>query len=113
MKPSVDPLYFIFEQHLMNALVEDEGSQAFIQRVVEDYILKLRASGSVIPSETLSFIEQDLQDEVLEMLRKKTYGHHNITEFRKSKGIVSANTTEDKDTVETTLAKTRRSRRAC
>ncbi|MES2855781.1 MAG: hypothetical protein V4692_07955 [Bdellovibrionota bacterium] len=80
----MDQLYSIFEQHLFHALVEDEGSDVFIDRVVADYVDLLQSKGTVIPREYMASIEEDLKEEVLEMLRKKTYGHYDLNSFRKA-----------------------------
>lgn len=104
-----DPLYYIFEQHLMNALVEDEGTEPFLARVVEDYVARLIASGTVIPREVLPIIEQDLRDEVLEMLRKKTYGHFSLADYRRAKGIEAPEASAPAPKKE----QARRHRRAC
>lgn len=84
MRTHSDPLYTIFEQHLFNALVENETTEEFLDRVVQDYLAAL-CSGGIIPQELRAGIEADLRDEVLEMLRKKTYGHFSLKEFRKAK----------------------------
>jgi hypothetical protein len=78
-----DPLYRLFEQHLFNAIVEEETADEFLKRVVSDYLDRLTSNG-IIPREHLMAIENDLRDEVLEMLRKKTYGHYSLSDFRKS-----------------------------
>lgn len=82
-----DPLYSIFEQHLFNAMVEEESTDEFLERVVNDYLDRLTERGTVIPREHRPAIESDLREEVLEMLRKKIYGHFSINEFRKASGI--------------------------
>ena len=78
-----DLLYTIFEQHLYNAHVEDESTGDFLARVVRDYLRLLTSRGRIL-QEHLADIESDLREEVLEMLRKKTYGHYNLAEFRKA-----------------------------
>ena len=86
MRPAFDPLYSIFEQHLMNALIEEETTEDFVLRVVRDYLGRLDQVGS-IPRYFVESIETDLKDEVLEMLRKKTYGHFSLDSFRKTERI--------------------------
>jgi len=81
--PNTDLLYDIFEQHLFNALVEEETTDEFLVRVVSDYLMRLSGSG-MIPVEHIDSIEVDLREEVLEMLRKKTYGHFNLNSFRRA-----------------------------
>lgn len=83
MKSPMDRLYAIFEQHLLNALVEEETTEEFLNRVVHDYLTDLSES-TVILDEHRPSIEEDLRDEVLEMLRKKTYGYYSLKEFRKA-----------------------------
>lgn len=80
---SSDPLYALFEQYLYNALVEEETTEDFLERVVKDYLSNLGSQGA-IAREHLTIIESDLKEEVLEMLRKKTYGHYNLASFRNS-----------------------------
>jgi hypothetical protein len=79
-----DLLYNIFEHHLFNALVEDETADEFLGRVVKEYLGRLTAADGMIPRDHIESVETDLREEVLEMLRKKTYGHFNLAEFRKA-----------------------------
>ncbi|MES2965522.1 MAG: hypothetical protein V4760_16700 [Bdellovibrionota bacterium] len=109
---SGDPLYYLFEQHLFNALVEDEGTDAFLARVVDDYVMRLIATGTVIPREVLPTIENDLREEVLEMLRKKTYGHFSLADFRRAKNIEAVPTAPPANDPAQN-EKARRNRRAC
>lgn len=86
MRTAFDPLYSIFEQHLMNALIEEETTEDFVTRVVRDYLGRIGQSGS-IPRNFVETIETDLKDEVLEMLRKRTYGHFSLDSFRKTQRL--------------------------
>lgn len=86
MRSAFDPLYSIFEQHLMNALIEEETTEDFVTRVVRDYLGRLGQVGS-IPRNFVESVETDLKDEVLEMLRKKTYGHFSLETFRKTEKL--------------------------
>lgn len=78
-----DPLYKIFEQNLFNALVEDESADELVNRVVEEYLAELAHGGS-IPPKSKPELAADLKDEVIEMFRKKTYGHYSLAEYRRS-----------------------------
>lgn len=89
MSSRKDPLFKIFEHHLFNAMVEDETSSDFVDRVVQEYVKSLSASGTV-PHAHRETLAADLQEEVMEMLRKKTYGHFSLTEFRKKKMAADA-----------------------
>jgi hypothetical protein len=86
-RKQIDPLYALFEQHLFTALVEEEATDAFIERVVADYMDALQSNGTIIPREHIASLEVDLREEVLEMLRKKTYGHYDLNAYRKANGI--------------------------
>lgn len=118
MRKESDPLYFVFEQHLFTALVEDETIDSFLNRVVTDYLGRLLISGTVVPQTFRETLETDLRDEVLEMLRKKTYGHFSLAAYRKAKVVDAAQllpaadlNAGDDDFSDN--EKTRRSRRAC
>jgi hypothetical protein len=107
MRSGHDLLYTLFEQHLFNALVENETSDEFLGRVVGEYIKLLQSRGT-ITREHRAMIEDDLREEVLEMLRKKTYGHFNLAAFRKAQNTISLPMDS-----EAAANKGRRSRRAC
>jgi hypothetical protein len=79
-----DSLYQIFEDHLFNALVENESEEDLLKRVIHDYLCELSRHGSLLQQHRVE-LEIDLREEVLEMLRKKTYGSFSLSEFRKSK----------------------------
>lgn len=83
MDKAIDLLYTIFEHYLFNALVENETTDEFLTNVVQEYLERLSQHGA-ISRDHLATIECDLRDEVLEMLRKKTYGHFSLREFRKA-----------------------------
>lgn len=82
MRPRQDPLYLIFEHHLLNCIVENEPSDDFVQRVVSEYVQVLNRDNR-IPPDQLPLIEADLHDEVVEMMRKRTYGHYSLADFRR------------------------------
>ena len=78
-----DLLYSIFEQHLLSAIVEEETTDEFLARVVGDYMSRL-STKAVVLREHVDMIEADLREEVLEMVRKKTYGYYNLNAFREA-----------------------------
>lgn len=108
MRKDIDPLYFVFEQHLYTALVEDETTDAFLERVVADYLGRLNSGGTTVPQTFRETLETDLRDEVLEMLRKKTYGHYNLASYRQAQGIEVASPAPKNEHV-----RSRRTTRAC
>jgi hypothetical protein len=81
-KTEKDPLYHLFEQHLLNALVDEHSTDQFVDRVVKDYMERHHPRGAV-PHHLIEVVRIDLRDEVLAMLRKKTYGHYNLDDYRK------------------------------
>ena len=99
MRSKRDLLFNIFEQQLQNSLVGDDTEQSLIARVVESYIKVLKTQGYV-PPKYLKSLEEDLKEEVLEMYRKKTYGHLELSSYRKKhskKAEPSAPVTSTKD----------------
>jgi hypothetical protein len=84
MGTPTDRLYHIFENHLFNALVENESTEEFLRYVIEEYVAELRLQGTIMP-EHVRTIKEDLQADVLDMLRKKIYGFYDLTEYRKAK----------------------------
>jgi hypothetical protein len=106
---TADPLYHLFEQHLHNALVENESAGDLIERVVKDYLSELASQGSISPTHAAD-IESDLREEVLEMFRKKTYGHYNLAEYRNQMNITGSSAASHTSAEETkTPARGRRS----
>ena len=114
MKASADLLYTIFEQQLLSAMVEDETSDEFLGRVIREYMVLLGARGNILP-EHVPVIEADLKEEVLEMMRKRTYGYYNLAEFRRAQSASPKTKSKPKQvaTAPVKKAKTRRLRRAC
>lgn len=78
-----DKLYELFEQRLYSTDFEPQTQEEFIFRVVEDYVEGLIQSAH-IPIHFLQNLQVDLEEEVCEMLKKKTYGFYSIQEFRKA-----------------------------
>ncbi len=84
MKNYNDDLYSCFESLLMCPRASDsETSEQFIERVVEDYMLKLLELGH-IPAPHLECLRSDLCAEVVDMLRSKIYGFYNLADFRRA-----------------------------
>jgi hypothetical protein len=83
MKNLKDPLFEIFEKNLYTSIVEDESQDEFIDRVVYEFIHSLVSTGRV-PQSHIEDIEEDLREEILDMLRKKTYGHLSLKDYRDS-----------------------------
>ncbi len=82
MRAKRDLLFSIFDQQLQNSLLGEDTEGMLVSRVVENYITALKTQG-FIPPKFLKMLEDDLKEEVLEMYRKKTYGHLELASYRK------------------------------
>ena len=89
MRLKRDLLFSIFEQQLQISLVGDDTEALLVDRVVENYMAALKTQG-VIPPKFMKVLEDDLKEEVLEMYRKKTYGHLELASYRKKHSQKSA-----------------------
>jgi hypothetical protein len=76
-----DRLFEIFEKHHQTGDWKNLSQEEFLFRIVEEYVIELIRIGH-IPIHYLEVIRVDLEGEVLEMFRKKTYGQ--VTSFAKS-----------------------------
>jgi len=72
IKKSIDPLFAIFEKHLLNRSYED--SAAFTKEVAEAYLTYLDSTPAHLPLHVRANILEDLEGEAHEMLVKKMYG---------------------------------------
>ena len=82
MRVKRDLLFSIFDQQLQNSLLGEDTEAMLVSRVVEHYIAALKTQG-FIPPKFFKMLEEDLKEEVLEMYRKKTYGHMELASYRK------------------------------
>lgn len=71
-KKNIDPLFQLFEHHLMTRSYDDSG--AFTREVAEEYITYLDSTQSHVPLHVRANLLEDLQAETHEMLVKKMYG---------------------------------------
>ncbi|MCB0355589.1 MAG: hypothetical protein KDD40_01195 [Bdellovibrionales bacterium] len=79
---NLDDLYKLFESHLLQLDIEKESHSDFITNVVESYVESLRTRGHICLQFELD-LREDVEFEVVSMLRKKIYGHFNLDQFRK------------------------------
>ena len=80
---TTDLLFQIFHQHLHDTDCEIVSAKEFIQKVVGTYMFLLTRQGN-IPADQIDGVVEDLQGEVLDMYRKKTYGFYDLSEYRAS-----------------------------
>lgn len=69
---NIDPLFQLFEHHLVNRSYED--STAFTKEVAQGYLAYLDSTQAHIPTHVRQAILEDLETEAHEMLVKKMYG---------------------------------------
>ncbi len=78
-----DPLFVIFEQHLVNFQDNEVDRKTFIGQVIQDYFTYLRKMKIIIPLSLEKSIAEELASQVQVMLLKKIYGFHSIQEYQK------------------------------
>lgn len=79
----LDPLYVIFEQHLMNFQDPDMDRKTLILKIVGEYIKYLRLKKVHIPRGLESPIVEELATQVNTMLTKKIYGCLNVQDYQR------------------------------
>lgn len=76
---NLDPLFQLFEHHLLTKSYED--SKAFTKEVAEEYLVYLDSTLAHIPLHLRQGIIEDLEQEAHEMLVKKMYGCVNLSDY--------------------------------
>lgn len=74
-------LFDCFDRHLNNLDIISETEELFAAKVLEDFIINMSAIGFTMGYHAEDIYE-DLQDDVISMLRKKTYGFYNLDDYR-------------------------------
>lgn len=74
----------IVESQLKETSNVRENTTDFIQKVVHIYTLHI-SKNSIIPLEFLDDVLSDIESEVVEIFRKKTYGFLTLEEYRRHK----------------------------
>ena len=77
----ISDLFDCFDRHLHNLEILSESEDLFAQKVLEDYIINLGATGIALGAHAED-IYADLQEDVIQMLRKKIYGFYDVDEYR-------------------------------
>jgi len=76
-------LIFIFEECLVMEELADLQPPDFAKFVSERFEEEIRARGNLIPEYMKKMLLESLQEEVLTMYRKKTYGFYDLTTYQK------------------------------
>jgi hypothetical protein len=77
----IDPLYTIFEQHLLNFQDPNSDRASFIEAIVKEYLIHMRKLGLSVPNDWETFVSEELSFQVNTMLVKKIYGCLTINEY--------------------------------
>jgi hypothetical protein len=77
----IDPLYTIFEQHLLNFQDPNSDRASFIEAIVKEYLSHMRKLGLSVPNDWETFVSEELSFQVNTMLVKKIYGCLTINEY--------------------------------
>lgn len=77
-----DILWDLFQKALKDSSRTTESAEELIKKVVDGYTQTLTAVGT-IPMYLWEDVIADLQAEVTEMYRKKTYGHHSLQDYHR------------------------------
>jgi hypothetical protein len=85
---SLDPLYQLFEHHLMTRSYED--SSVFTKEVAEKYLAYLDSTFAHIPVHVRATILEDLEVETQELLVKKMYGMVNPNDYQNFGKVLQA-----------------------
>ena len=85
---SLDPLYQLFEHHLMTRSYED--SSVFTKEVAEKYVAYLDSTSAHIPLHVRTTIMEDLEVETQELLVKKMYGMVNPNDYQNFGKVLQA-----------------------
>lgn len=82
MKP--DLLYEILQKQLSHETLAEQSHEKIVQSVAAEYVDSLIDFGH-IPFQMIRVVIEDIEQEVLEMYRKKTYGHLNLKSYQEAK----------------------------
>jgi len=76
-----DHLFELFIQRLHRFSDIEESAQDFIRNTAHEYFLKITETAHIPQDHRLGIIE-DIEAEIVEMYRKKTYGHSSLKSYR-------------------------------
>ena len=77
----LDPLYVIFEQHLLNFQDPEMDRKTLIVKIIAEYLTYLRKNNISVPKALEQPIVEELGTQVNTMLVRKIYGCLTVNEF--------------------------------
>lgn len=78
----LDPLFVIFEQHLLNFQDPDSSRKQFLEGIVQEYLRYLRGKQIALPKHLEPYIVDELTMQVNVLLLKRIYGCLSISDYR-------------------------------
>lgn len=82
----VDPLFQLFEHHLVSRSYEDSGK--FTKELAAEYLAYIDTTLAHVPFKVRQTVTEDLEAEAHEMLVKKMYGTMRATDYVNFGGVV-------------------------
>lgn len=82
---TTETLLKIVETQLQETSNMKEKSSEFIRKVVHLYTLRLIKGGTTIPVDFIQDVLEDIENDAIEIFRKKTYGYLTLEEYRRHK----------------------------
>jgi len=75
----------LVDHHLLNAMVEEDRPESVVKTVMAEYTKDLRLSGNV-PAIFLESVFEELEEIVIEIVRKRTYGFMTVGAYKTRNG---------------------------
>ncbi len=85
-RQKVDPLYQLFEHHLVSRSYEDSGK--FTKDLATEYLAYIDTTLAHVPFKLRQLVTEDLEAEAHEMLVKKMYGTMKPADYVNFGGVV-------------------------
>lgn len=82
----LDPLFVIFEKHLMDFSDDQLDKRTFALGVIQEYQRFLSRKNITIPEHLQRHVFEELEQQISTMLVKKIYGCFNVKEFQEKAG---------------------------
>jgi hypothetical protein len=101
-KRHIDPLFQMFEHHLLNRSYED--SSAFTKEVAQEYLHYLDSTPAHVPFHVRTNLVEDLEGETHEMLVKKMYGCVRPADYMNYGKVIKVDKGDELDTFDFTPA---------
>ena len=92
-KQKIDPLFELFESHLVSKSYEDSGK--FTKELATEYLAYLDGTFAHVPFKLRPLVSEDLEAEAHEMLVKKMYGTMKSGDYVNFGGVLHVSKNEE------------------